>query len=67
MTMSDAAQWIAKAEEDLRLVAHELVLPDEEIVTSGVCFHAQQAAEKEKRGQEPFPVHPAGQAGKETL
>jgi len=50
MTMSDAAQWIAKAEEDLRLVAHELVLPDEE-----------------KRGQEPFPVHPAGQAGKETL
>ena len=30
MTMSDAAQWIAKAEEDLRLVAHELVLPDEE-------------------------------------
>ena len=46
MTMSDAAQWIAKAEEDLRLVAHELVLPDEEIVTSGVCFHAQQAAEK---------------------
>jgi hypothetical protein len=21
----------------------------------------------EKRGQEPFPVHPAGQAGKETL
>ncbi len=46
MISPDAKNWIAKAEEDLRLIAHELVLPDEEIVTSGVCFHAQQAAEK---------------------
>lgn len=45
-TTPEIKNWIAKAEEDLRLIAHELALPDEEIVTSAVCFHAQQAAEK---------------------
>lgn len=39
-------KWVAKAEEDLRLIAHELALSDGDIVTSAVCFHAQQAAEK---------------------
>lgn len=46
MTAGDAKNWTSKAEEDLRLIAHELALSDDEIVTSAVCFHAQQAAEK---------------------
>jgi len=38
--------WIIKALEDLRIMAHEMRLPSEEVVTSGVCFHAQQFVEK---------------------
>ncbi|HRZ79594.1 MAG TPA: HEPN domain-containing protein [bacterium] len=46
MTDPEVKKWLDKAGEDMRIIAHELVLSDEEIVTSAVCFHAQQAAEK---------------------
>ncbi len=38
--------WIKKAEEDLKTASHELLLSDNEMVTSSICFHSQQAAEK---------------------
>jgi len=38
--------WIVKAMEDFKSVEHELRLPDEEVVTSAVCFHCQQVVEK---------------------
>jgi HEPN domain-containing protein len=38
--------WIKKADEDLKIVRHELNLPEEERVTGAICFHSQQAAEK---------------------
>ncbi|MDD2891288.1 MAG: HEPN domain-containing protein [bacterium] len=39
-------QWIIKADNDLKLVEHELALPEKEIVKDVVCFHCQQAVEK---------------------
>ncbi|HOK79740.1 MAG TPA: HEPN domain-containing protein [bacterium] len=39
-------QWITKADNDLKIVEHELKLPEEEIVKDAVCFHCQQAVEK---------------------
>lgn len=39
-------KWLIKASEDLRTIEHEFRLSEEEIITSTVCFHAQQAAEK---------------------
>lgn len=39
-------KWLIKALEDITLVEHELRLPEEEVITSGVCFHAQQTVEK---------------------
>ncbi len=38
--------WIKKADEDLKVVRHELNQPAEERATGAICFHAQQAAEK---------------------
>jgi HEPN domain-containing protein len=38
--------WLLKAENDLRLAAHELKLDEEEMITEAICFHCQQAAEK---------------------
>jgi HEPN domain-containing protein len=39
-------KWLLKSIEDITLVEHELRLPDDEVITSAVCFHAQQAVEK---------------------
>lgn len=38
--------WILKADNDLKVAAHELKLDLADIVTEAVCFHCQQAAEK---------------------
>ena len=38
--------WIIKANNDLKAVEHELVLPNDEIIKDIVCFHCQQATEK---------------------
>jgi HEPN domain-containing protein len=40
-----AAEWVAKAEEDLKTAAQVLKL-GEGCPTAAVCFHAQQCAEK---------------------
>ncbi len=40
-----AAEWVAKAEEDLKTAAHLLKLGSS-CPTATVCFHAQQCAEK---------------------
>jgi len=39
-------RWLAKAVEDFMVAKHELGLPEEEIITSAVCFHCQQLVEK---------------------
>ena len=38
--------WLKKAESDLKIVDHELKLPEDEVVKDLVCFHCQQAVEK---------------------
>jgi len=38
--------WITKAMEDFKTAEYILKLPAEEIITSSVCFHSQQAVEK---------------------
>lgn len=38
------ANWIAKAENDLKVVVHEL--NNQDPVTDCICFHSQQCAEK---------------------
>ena len=38
--------WLKKAENDLRIVDHELKLPEDETVKDIACFHCQQAVEK---------------------
>jgi HEPN domain-containing protein len=40
----DTAEWVEKAEGDLRVAERELAAPDP--VLDAVCFHAQQCAEK---------------------
>ncbi len=40
-------KWLQKANEDYLAAKHELSFPQEnEIITSTVCFHCQQAVEK---------------------
>jgi len=39
-------EWLLLALSDLKLAKHEIDRPREEVVTIGVCFHSQQAAEK---------------------
>lgn len=39
-------KWIIKALEDFKIASHELDREVKEVVTTGVCFHCQQAAEK---------------------
>jgi len=39
-------KWIQKADEDMKVVEHELKLEEAECAKGAVCFHAQQAAEK---------------------
>ena len=39
-------RWLILALNDLRSARHEASLPEDEMVTSSVCFHSQQAAEK---------------------
>jgi HEPN domain-containing protein len=39
-------KWLIKAMEDFMVAKHELNLPEEEIITSAVCFHCQQLIEK---------------------
>ena len=46
MIESYLKQWLKKALNDISVMQHELALPEEEIITESVCFHAQQAAEK---------------------
>ncbi len=42
-----ANEWIVKAEEDLRIIENEMeFVPEDRIITSAICFHAQQAVEK---------------------
>ncbi len=41
-----SARWIQKADEDMKVVGHELKLGKTECAKGAVCFHAQQAAEK---------------------
>ncbi|MCK4352037.1 HEPN domain-containing protein [candidate division WOR-3 bacterium] len=38
--------WLVKANNDFKIVEHESILPEEEIVKDVVCFHCQQAVEK---------------------
>ena len=38
--------WLLKANNDIRIIQNEFSLPENMIVTDGVCFHAQQAVEK---------------------
>jgi HEPN domain-containing protein len=38
--------WLIKAFEDFMLILNEFKLPEDEIVTSAVCFHSQQFVEK---------------------
>jgi HEPN domain-containing protein len=38
--------WLKKADNDLKVVEHELSLPEEEVVKDVACFHCQQAVEK---------------------
>lgn len=39
-------RWLIKAMEDYRTIENEFKLSEKEIVTSSVCFHAQQFVEK---------------------
>ncbi|MEO8210143.1 MAG: HEPN domain-containing protein [bacterium] len=38
--------WLIKANNDILISINELELPENKIVTDGVCFHCQQAVEK---------------------
>lgn len=42
----EAKDWLSKGDSDLKVVEHELKLPEDEIVKDAVCFHCQQAVEK---------------------
>lgn len=46
MINEEIEEWINKANSDLKIVEHELQLPEEEIVKDAVCFHCQQSVEK---------------------
>jgi len=46
MIDKETSEWLIKASSDLKIVEHELNLPEEEIVKDAVCFHCQQAVEK---------------------
>jgi len=39
-------KWIQKANEDLKVIEHELKLEADERANGAICFHTQQAAEK---------------------
>jgi HEPN domain-containing protein len=41
--------WLQKADSDLRMIEHEMALPDTEWVTDGICFHCQQAVKKAQK------------------
>jgi len=36
--------WIAKADNDILVIRHEMDIPESEWVTDAICFHCQQAA-----------------------
>lgn len=38
--------WMAKADNDILIINHELQLPESQWVRDMICFHCQQAAEK---------------------
>lgn len=38
--------WLIKADNDIKIIEHELMLPESERVNDAICFHCQQAAEK---------------------
>ena len=46
MTDEYIENWLKKAENDLKIVKHELELSEDETVKDGACFHCQQAVEK---------------------
>jgi HEPN domain-containing protein len=39
-------RWLTKANNDLKVAEHEIVLRPEDMVTEAICFHCQQAVEK---------------------
>jgi len=39
-------QWLNRADNDIKIVEHELSFPKTEILKDIVCFHCQQAVEK---------------------
>jgi len=42
----EVLNWVKKASEDLKVAEHEMNLESDDIITSAVCFHCQQAIEK---------------------
>jgi len=46
MTEDYIRDWLAKADNDLKSVEHELGLEEGEVLRDIACFHCQQAAEK---------------------
>ena len=46
MTADYIRNWIIKADNDIKIIEHELELPESEWITDVICFHCQQAAEK---------------------
>jgi len=42
----EVKEWIIKAYEDYITVKYLISLPEDEIITSAVCFHSQQFVEK---------------------
>ncbi|WEU40192.1 MAG: HEPN domain-containing protein [Candidatus Odinarchaeum yellowstonii] len=38
--------WVKKAIEDFKTAKYEMNLPENEAVTSSICFHCQQFVEK---------------------
>ncbi|WP_297445274.1 HEPN domain-containing protein [Desulfurobacterium sp.] len=42
----ETKEWIIKANEDYITAKYLISLPEDEIITSAVCFHSQQFVEK---------------------
>ena len=42
----EVKEWIIKAYEDHIVAKHLIAFPEDEVVTSAVCFHSQQFVEK---------------------
>lgn len=40
------ANWLKKADNDLKVAKNELCVTDGDVITEAICFHSQQAVEK---------------------